>query len=273
MVGTGISVGNQTTASAIAQIKMADVVYVAVASDMAMAWLKTLNDNIINLGDLYAEDKSRVETYRQMVDVMVEAVKSGLQVCGAFYGHAGFFAWAPHRAIKLLREQGYQARMEAGVSALDCLVADLSLDPGEYGCLALETTQFLFYQQVLNPHCLVVLWQLGLAGDYEFKGQEIDNNHRGLAILTKHLLSYYPPKHEVILYEAGVLAIERPRMEKIALEHLPNAKVCSLTTLVIPSIGLPPMDADVLKEFAIDEQKLIENLDGILTEPLNKAHS
>ena len=272
MVGTGICVGNQTTKSAISHIKQADVVYAAVVDGLGLAWLQRLNSNVVDLGELYRADKSRVDTYREMVDLMVAAVESGLRVCGAFYGHAGFFAWAPKQAVKVLRQKGYQAHMEAGVSALDCLVADLGLDPGEYGCVALETTQFLFYQQVLNPHCLVVLWQVGLAGDFEFKGQELKNNHRGLAILTEQLLTYYPPKHEVILYRAGVLAIETAKIEPLALENLPNAEVCSLTTLVIPSIGLAPFDSKVLAKFAIDEQQLVANLNGITTKPLDKAY-
>ena len=281
MVGVGICVGNQTTLSAIAQIKRADVVFAALAGGVAMAWLKGLNGNIVNLGQLYDKGKSRVTTYRQMVDVMVAAVESGSNVCGVFYGHAGFFAWAPHRVIQVLRAKGYQAHMEAGVSALDCLVADLgldpgargmqSLDPGEYGCMALETTQFLFYQLKLNPHCLLILWQVGLAGDYQFKGQDIDDNHRGLTILTEQLLAYYPPKHEIILYEAGEMAIEGPKVVRMMLQDLPKATTCSLTTLVIPSIGLAPFDHNVLAQFAIGEQQLIANLVGMTTNPLDKA--
>ena len=271
LVSTGICVGNQTTQSAISHIKNADVVYAAVSADIGMAWLKTLNDNIVNLGDFYADDKSRVQTYREIVEAMVGAVESGLTVCGAFYGHVGFFAWAPHQTVKILRQKGYQAHLEAGVSALDCLVADLSLDPGEYGCLALETTQFLFYQHVINPHCMVVLWQVGLAGDYEFKGQQLDCNHRGLAILTEQLLTYYPSKHEVILYEAPVLAIEKARAEVIALVDLPSATVSAITTLVIPSIGLAPFNLQMLARFGIDEQQLLANLDGIASKPLDKC--
>lgn len=271
VVGTGINVGRQTTAAAKQQIENADIVFAAVANDLALAWLRKHNSNVVNMAELYSEGKSRVLTYREMVDSMTQAVYQGQRVCGVFYGHPGVFAWATHQSIRILKQQGYDAYMEPGISAENCLVADLGLDPGEHGCLAIETTQFLFFKHQLCPHKLVILWQIGLTGDYEFLTQHLPENYRGLTILTEELLKYYPSKHEVILYEASIMAIEPPRIDRIFLEDLPLAKTSAISTLVIPSLGLPPFDQRVLDKFSISQEQLIRNLDGIISLPSKKS--
>ena len=63
-----------------------------------------------------------------------------------FYGHPGIFAWSPHKVIKVARAEGYQAHMEPGISAEDCLYADLGIDPGRCGCQHYEASQLLFYE-------------------------------------------------------------------------------------------------------------------------------
>ena len=64
-----------------------------------------VNDDVIRPLDqpLYAEGKSRQDTYREMVGLMLAEVRAGKRVCGAFYGHPGVFADVPGlcRAVTL----------------------------------------------------------------------------------------------------------------------------------------------------------------------------
>jgi hypothetical protein len=55
--------------------------------------------------------------------------------------------------------------------------------------------------------------------------------------LVDKLLRWYPPGHEVILYEAARLPIETPRTDRLALRDLPAAHYQEYTTLVIPPLG------------------------------------
>ena len=75
---------------------------------------------------------------------MLAEVRAGRRVCGAFYGHPGVFTRVPNKAIAQARAEGFEAHMEAGVSAEDCLYADLGIDPGEVGCQQYEASQFMF---------------------------------------------------------------------------------------------------------------------------------
>jgi uroporphyrin-III C-methyltransferase len=263
-VGTGINAAGHITTSARSQIQNADIVFAAQACPLGMQLIYSLNDNVFNLGDLYSEGKSRVITYRQMVEHIVKAVQQGQRVCGAFYGHPGVFVYASHQAIKQLKKLGFDAHMEPGISAEDCVMADLGLNPGDNGLQALEVTQFLFYKHTINPHNLLIIWQFGLTGDIHFDTLDADKYNDGLAILRDELLAYYPPEHEVILYEASTIIIEKARIERMPLADIVNCKPTVISTLVVPSVGLPEYDHKVMAKFGITAAILEDKLDGLL---------
>lgn len=260
IVGTGIDVAGQMTIKAKSQIENADIVFSVVPGKAAMHWLKSLNDNVVPLSGLYAEGKSRVNTYRQMTETMVNAVREGKDVCAAFYGHPGVFVTPSHRAIAQLKAEGYDAYMEPGISAEDCLIADLGIDPGMTGCQAFETSQFLFYKHHIDPSCMIILWQIGIAGEHSFRTSLPDKCQPGLDVLTSILLKDYPADHEVILYEAASLPILPPRIERMPLSDLPGCKPTSISTLVIPSKGLPDFDHETLAKFGITAEDLKANI-------------
>jgi hypothetical protein len=52
----------------------------------------------------------------------------------------------------------------------------------------------------------------------------------------------YPLNHEVIIYRAATLPIDRPRMERITLGALPRAEIGMAETVVIPPAR--PMQSD-----------------------------
>jgi len=81
----------------------------------------------------------------------------------------GIFAWSPHKAIEVPRAEGFKAHMEPGISAEDCLYADLGIDPGRFGCQHFEASQLLFYERRIDPTGYLVLWQAGLVGDVSLK--------------------------------------------------------------------------------------------------------
>ena len=262
-VGTGINVVSQTTIGARSHIINADVIYMAVPGAVGSHFIKSLNDNVISLGGLYEEGKSRVRTYRDMVDTMADAVRAGKKVVAVYYGHPGVFVTPTHQVIALLKEEGYQAWMEPGISAEDCLVADLGIDPGTTGCQAMEATQFLFYRHTINPHNLLLLWQVCLAGDHRMKSLDERQCQHGLQVLCKRLMEFYPADHEVILYEAATLAVCKPRIERMPLSALPDCEPSLISTLVIPSLGMPGFDTETLAELGLDADQVIEQMTNV----------
>lgn len=70
-VGIGITLGSHLSPLARSYIEQADVVFMAVSDGIVEKWLETMNSDVRSLQPLYAEGKSRMKTYREMVQVML----------------------------------------------------------------------------------------------------------------------------------------------------------------------------------------------------------
>jgi uncharacterized protein YabN with tetrapyrrole methylase and pyrophosphatase domain len=252
-VGTGMTLGSHISPLSRSYIEQADVVFVLVADGITEKWIEQMNADVRSLQPYYLEGKSRMITYREMVAAILAEVKAGKKVVGAFYGHPGVFAWVPHNAIKQARELGFKAHMEPGISAEDCLIADLGIDPGSSGCQHFETSQFMFYKRTIDTAALLVLWQVGVAGDRSLAKFTTDSEYR--KILVKLLAQYYPLDHEVILYEAATLPIQPTRIEYLPISALPDATMDLKTTLVIP----PSTKAELNNELIAELEQLVKS--------------
>lgn len=231
-VGLGMMLGAHIGPRARSHVEQADVVFAAVSDPLVELWLQGMNPNFRSLQPHYAEGKSRHQTYREMVEAMLAEVRAGKHVCGAFYGHPGVFAQVAHSAIERARGEGLHAHMEPGISAEDCLYADLGIDPGRYGCQHYEASQFMFYRRRIDPSAYLVLWQIGIAGDRTCRRFSTGPAHYRL--LAERLQEDYPTDHEVIVYEAATLPISRPRMESVPLAQLADTPLRMHSTLVVP---------------------------------------
>jgi uncharacterized protein YabN with tetrapyrrole methylase and pyrophosphatase domain len=247
-VGVGMTLGSHIGPLARSCIENADVVFVAVSDAIVELWIKEMNTDVRSLQPLYRDGKSRADTYRQMVDAMLAEVRAGKNVCGAFYGHPGVFAWPPHEAIRIARKEGYRAHMEPGISAEDCLYADLGIDPGTAGCQHYEASQFLFYKRRIDPSAYLVLWQVGITGDRSLARFSTGAAYRRL--LVELLARDYPRDHGIIVYRAATLPIEEPRIARMPLCGLPEAEIDLADTLVIPPAGDPEVNREMLERLA-----------------------
>jgi len=231
-VGIGMTLGSHITPLARSYIDNADVVFTGTSDGVIELWLAKMHPDVRSLQSFYREGKPRSETYQQMADAMLIEVRAGKKVCGAFYGHPGVFALPTHKAIEMARREGYSAHMEPGVSAEDCLYADLGIDPGRYGCQHYEASQYMLYRRRIDTSAYLVLWQVGVAGDRSLARFATGPAYR--QVLVDVLARDYDPGHEVILYKAVTLPMHQPRIERLQLRDLPAADVDMHMTLVIP---------------------------------------
>lgn len=239
VVGSGIQFGRHASERALSEIREAEVVFCLV-DPFALGMIQSFRPDAVNLGLHYAPGKDRRQTYREIGDVIMAAVDAGKRVCTVFYGHPGVFADVPHDVMRRTREKGLSARMEPGISAEACFYADVGMDPGQRGVQSLEATHFLIHDRPLDTAGLVLLWQVTLSGDLSCTRLHADRD--GLEALVEKLLRWYPPEHEVILYEAAQLPIESPRIERLPLRDLPAAEYKEYTTLAIPPLERPRAD-------------------------------
>jgi hypothetical protein len=232
VVGTGIRIIGQMTIESIAWIRMAEKVFYLAHDPVAGEVITGLNPNAESLAGFYAEGKLRRKSLSKMVEHVMEYVRSGARISLVFYGHPGVFCWVGHEAVRQARSAGYKARMLPGVSAEDCLFADLDIDPGTHGCQSYDATDFLNNRPKIDPASLLILWQIGATGNPLFTAKEYKNV--GLPILVKRLCRIYGRDHEVIVYVAPIHWAAEPLIERVPLGQLGKLRLSSSSTLCMP---------------------------------------
>jgi uncharacterized protein YabN with tetrapyrrole methylase and pyrophosphatase domain len=235
LVGTGIKLVGQTTLEAFACLQRAEKLLYLVTDPATEAWIQRLNPTAETLEDCYEEGKSRFKIYQAMTERMMSAVRAGLQVCAAFYGHPGVFVSASHVAIRRAHREGYSARMLPGISTEDCLFADMNVDPGENGCQSFEATDFLASRRRFDPSSQLILWQVGVLGETSVRRGMVCRPDR-LNVLITHLRRFYPARHRVVLYEASQFPICAPVIKRVPLGSLGKHTIQPMTTLYIPAM-------------------------------------
>jgi len=230
-VGFGMTLGSHLTPLARCYIEQADVVFAALSNPIAEAWLARLAPNLRSLQPHYAEGKPRIDTYREWVALMLAELRAGRRVCGVFYGHPGIFAWSPHQVIAEARAAGFEAWMEPGISAADCLYADLGFDPGSRGCQHFEASQLVYCERRIDPTAWLVLWQVGVLGNRSVG--HFDQGRAWRQLLVECLAADYPLDHDVIIYRGATLPIEEPQIRHLPLAALPDAALTPEDTVVL----------------------------------------
>ncbi|TAM28366.1 MAG: hypothetical protein EPN68_05370 [Rhodanobacter sp.] len=255
-MGLGMTLGSHLSPLARSHIEQSDVVFAALSDAIVEQWLEQMHPDVRSLQPYYGKgDKSRAVTYREWVEVMMAEVRAGKKVCAVFYGHPGIFAWSPHEVIKLARAEGFQAHMEPGISAEDCLYADLGIDPGRYGCQHYEASQLLFYETPINTGACLVLWQVGLVGDRSMKRFATGPEYR--QVLVDVLSQDYPLDHELIIYRGATLPIEQPRIRRVLLRDLPATDVSADETMVLPPASPLRVNASARRRLAALDRALM----------------
>jgi len=243
-VGSGIKSVAHLTLEAQAHIRAADMVLICAADAVTDGFIRDLNPQIEDLHVYYGQDRPRRETYRAMADRMVWHVLEGREVVVVMYGHPGVFVNPTFVAIQELRDLGYPARMLPGVSAEDCLIADLEVDPAAHGLQTYEATFFITRAVTIDVHVPLILWQVGLVGDHGFNRAGFDGRH--LDLLISRLVELYSPEHEVVIYEAAQHPLAHPRVVVRPVAQVQQADLTAISTMFIPPLGAPPPQSDTL---------------------------
>jgi uncharacterized protein YabN with tetrapyrrole methylase and pyrophosphatase domain len=232
VVGTGIkSISHITSETRIAIINADKLLYL-VADYLTQDWLQKMNSSAEDLHPFYSDRKPRAKTYEEMTAHILQFVRDGKSVCAAFYGHPGVFAAPTHAAIVQARKEGFAARMLPGISAEDCLFAELGIDPAKSGCQSFETTDFLIYNRKFDPACNLILWQVGVIGNFDYRDLGYDTS--SISILVQYLGQFYPEDHEVVLFEAATYNLCEDNIQRLRLRELLTAPLTSSSTLYVP---------------------------------------
>lgn len=235
VVGTGIMAITQLTVESLAAMATAEVLLHVIGEPIQEEAILSINPNAQTMTGFYADGLVRNATYEAMVQRVLASVAAGRRTVAAFYGHPGVFTYPSHESVRRARAAGYPARMLPGVSAEDCLVADLGIDPGD-GCQAYEATSFLLQRHPVDTTAHLLVWQVGSIGNWTYESTGYDLS--SFPGLVAKLLMFYPPSHPVTVYEASFDPGGLPRILRMPLARLNASQVTPATTLyVAPIVG------------------------------------
>jgi len=252
IVGAGIKAVRHITLEARESIMNCDKVLYLIGDPIVEIWIEKLRQDAESLLNFYKEGKNRHQIYSEIVEYTLSYVRQGYNTCLVQYGHPSVFAkLITLSAIEKAHQEGFKAEILPGISAEDCLFAELCIDPGDRGCQSFEATNFLAYRRKFDTFCHLILWQIGLIGEFQYNPNK--NSKSVLGVMTDYLKRYYDSKHEVYVYQAARYSICKSLIQRIPLHKLPEAYVDITTTLYIPPIvpGEGTLDHTMVRRLGI----------------------
>ncbi|MEZ4402345.1 MAG: SAM-dependent methyltransferase [Kofleriaceae bacterium] len=250
VVGTGIKAVGHMTLDARAWMARADEVHYVVADVITETTIRGIAPRAQSLARFYVPGQPRHATYEAMTQSLLAGVRAGRTVCAAFYGHPGVFVYPSHDAIRRARAEGLRAIMEPGVSAEDCLFADLGLDPAVVGCAQYEATDLLVYHRQPDPSAALIVWQIGAVGDLAWNPGR--TNADNVRLLVAELTGAYGGDHVVVVYEAAQLPTCKPRIDHVRLADLPALRLTTASTLFVPPATRRAADPAMVARLGLD---------------------
>lgn len=246
ILGCGIKFLSHLTIEAKAYIEKADKVFYLVNDPAMKQWIQKAARESESLDPLYTKYPLRIKCYEAITEHLMNNLRNTeLHLCSVFYGHPSVFSQPGLNTALKAKEEGFEVKVLPGVSAEDCLFADLLIDPGMYGCQSFEATDFLINRRKFDPHSHLILWQIDIIG--VLNNPQVHDNHHGATVLVNHLKQYYNPSHEIVLYEAAQYPFFEPKIQRVKLINLPNAIFSRISTLYIPPVNQVRSDEEMLR--------------------------
>lgn len=255
LIGSGIKTISHLTIEAQAYIKQADFVLYLVNEPIFEKWLIKHSKKCVSLENYYFSFKNRSESYKKIADEILKFTEVYDFISIVLYGHPTIFSSPGLDAIQRAKERNIETIILPGLSAEDCLFADLEMDPSKNGCLSVEALSLLIFDDSIDIHYDLVVWQLGMVGNIDsVMKKNVDN---GLFLIHEKLLRSYPPQHEATLYEASLYPGIRPNITKFPIEELINQKISSISTLYIPAVKKRPYNLEIISKMNLRIEDLL----------------
>jgi hypothetical protein len=200
----------------------------------------------------YVEGAHRLEAYGHMAARVVDAALDHPPVAFAVQGHPVVGMQAPILIRDMAAALGLSVKVLPGISAMDCLFAELMIDPCLSGLQMYEATDLLLRRRPLQPDVPALIWQVG-AIETRLHTMSRSRPER-FERLRAHLVRFYPPTHVVSAVFAAPHPLMNSRIIPFALEAIGRhaAELHAGYTLYIPASGIRP----------IEDQELLSRIDS-----------
>jgi hypothetical protein len=235
VVGAGYRVAGRITTEAATEITTAESVFYLVYDWLDEGWLRRIRPDAVSLADYLKPGQSASRCCGVMVRTIMKAVRQGHAVCVAFPGHPSICVNPTRTAFEIARAEGFPARMIPGVSVLDCLFADLCLDPTAVSCRVFDATRFLIGKHSADRSSGLVLLQVARIGGPPLRTKDRPER-RGLKMLRDVLVRDYGPLHKVIHYQTSLSPFSESTIEETPVSYLLDCDIRFKSTLYVPPV-------------------------------------
>lgn len=260
IVGTGMAGYSQVTKEVEDTLERSDIVLSLNHQDTALEYVSEIA-NTVDLISEYNENEERKATYRRIADrVLEEAEKpENERVTFATYGHPMYFV-DPARIIIHDAPEDVDVEVLPGISSIDCLYADIGLDPARNGLQIFDATDVLVREFELNPAVPALLLQIGSI-ETSLYSTKMSTPGR-FSRIKNHLLNFYSGDHEIFLLKTAVYPFSDSEQIKFQIDEFDDEwisnKIDSTHTLYIPPA----------EQKGVENEELLQQLTS--TEHLNE---
>ena len=207
----------------------------------------------------YSEEKSRVSAYEHMAARVIDAALDHPPVTFAIHGHPLVAAHAPFLVLELAKALDIDVEVLPGISTTDAIFADLRLDPVVHGMQMYEATDLLLRRRPLQADVPALIWQIGpietcLHSMGVSRPERYDR-------FVKHLLRYYPARHEVVAIYCSPHPLLAPAILRFPLEELGDHATeihAGFTLYIPPAASRPIQDFELMSNlYSVEHLKRI----------------
>ena len=221
VVGTGMVGLHQLTPEADWALRSCRAIFTLHHDPIVMAELRARYPTVVPLDHLYAPGKLRADTYSEVAETVLDAAGGSAPVAFLTYGHPRTFVTPTRHIAARAGDHGRTVRVLAGISALDTLLIDLELDPGEGGLQLYGANDVVVNAKTIAPDVPCLIWQVGAVGTVTFEQEQMTSPEK-VALLTASLAKFYPAGHGVVVARSAYAPLASPRLIRTTLDALPG---------------------------------------------------
>ncbi len=247
IVGLGVLNVDQITRETERVLRESNEVLYVDTGVATRAYLEGLCPRVTSLFETsYEEDAHRLSAYHHMAARVVDAAMDHPPVTFAMHGHPTVGAYAPFLIRDMAGLLNLDVLVLPGVSAMDCLFAELMVDPCVGGLQMVEATDLLLRRRPLQPDVPALIWQIGCV-ETSLHTARISKPER-FERLRAHLLRFYPAEHQATAVYSTPHPLMPSTIHRFALAdlgahaHLLHAGF----TLFLPAVHERPIEDQVL---------------------------
>lgn len=236
LIGSGIRPELHISPESVQALRVAKSLYILHGDPSVVEWVRQFCKDTRDLSSLYRGETQRSTVYKSIASEVLRQALSDPPVALLVHGHPLFLVSAVEMIISAARRNGLITLTLPGISSLDTILCDLSLDLG-YGVQLFDATSLIQNNWSINPQVPLLVFQL--ANVCCPKVQRTPPRPRSLLPLVRFLKQWYPPKHTCYVVYSGMTVIERSIVKQVILERLltdENLYLNQRPTLYVPSI-------------------------------------